>query len=467
MDNNYNQEPASTSEPGFVSDEPVGGDLTPQGGQSGEQSESQTGLGKGEKLNPAKLFGLIVLGLLFLVGGVYGVISLLDQEKEPVAPQPDPTVPINSEIEVSELDLSFLKMENDKANIIYSPLSIKYGTSLLRDGASGDTKTEIDNVLGDLTLTKYENKADILSLANAVIIRNDFKDNVVPEYIDGLEKNYNAEVLYDELKDASAVDNWINQKTFGLIKTSGVNITPESRMVLANALAIQMDWARRFEAESTYGRDFTKADGTTMIATTMLTEDHTDGIKYYVDDDVTVVSKDLKDYDGTQLEFIAIMPSGDLSEYIESVRPDTLNEALGKRQGASNAKDGVILRIPKFKFEYQLKFIEDLKELGMKTAFDDSADFSLMNVKDELKVGDAVHKATIDFSENGIKAAAITVFVMDEKSAIAEEKPQPVEINIDKPFLFMICDKNTGENWFVGAVYEPNLWGNDAGEYNR
>ena len=95
----------------------------------------------------------------------------------------------------------------------------------------------------------------------------------------------------------------------------------------------------------------------------------------------------------------------------------------------------------------------------------EDADFSRMAVNNDLFVSDAVHKANIDFSEEGIKAAAVTAFAMDTKSALPEKEPQPVVINIDKPFYFMIYDKNNGTTWFSGVVYEPNLWGNDMTFY--
>ena len=84
-----------------------------------------------------------------------------------------------------------------------------------------------------------------------------------------------------------------------------------------------------------------------------------------------------------------------------------------------------------------------------------------------LYVGQAVHNANIDFSEEGIKAAAITVFAMKENSAIEDEVPQPVIINIDHPFLFLIRDANNGTIWFTGAVYQPNLWADDQAAYEE
>ena len=459
MNNDFDQEPI---QPGGYDSVPGDSMGVSEGVKPGDQFGSVTP-GGGEKKNTVKMAGWVVLILLLAAGGVFGLLKLINGETAPT-PKPGPEQPIHTDIEISDFDLSFLKLENNVANEIYSPLSIKYATSLLRDGASGETRTEIDNVLGDIQLTKYDNIEGVLGLANAVIIREDFVDNVKQSYIQNANQAYNAEIIYDSFADSSTLDTWIDNKTFGLIKTSGANVNPESRMILANALAIQMDWARRFDTVSTHGAEFTKADGTMMTATMMSIEEGTDDIQYYKNDDVTVVSKDLKDYDGTQLEFIAIMPEGDLSSYVESMKADDLNSLLDKRIGASTVEGGVILHIPKFKYDYQLRFIDDLRLLGINLAFEDAADFSEMDELNELKVGDAIHKATIDFSEDGIKAAAITAFVMDEKSAMMES--QPLVVNINKPFLFLIRDKNNGENWFVGTVYEPNLWESDQQAYD-
>jgi serpin B len=86
--------------------------------------------------------------------------------------------------------------------------------------------------------------------------------------------------------------------------------------------------------------------------------------------------------------------------------------------------------------------------------------------KEELYVGDAKHKADIKFSEKGIKAAAVTVIMMLEKSAFEEPK-EIVELNFNKPFMFIIRDKNTKDVWFTGTVYEPVLWDEVKDDYKQ
>ena len=166
---------------------------------------------------------------------------------------------------------------------------------------------------------------------------------------------------------------------------------------------------------------------------------------------------DLKEYDGTQLEFVTVMPNNDLSEYVNSLTVEKITEINNNLKLASKEKNGLRIKIPKFSYEYDLNFMNDLQKLGITDAFEDGvANFS--NIADTpLFVSKALHKANIDFTEKGTKAAATTVFIMG-KNAVAMEQEQPVEVNINKPFLFIIRDKDTKEVWFTGTVYEPNLW---------
>ena len=78
---------------------------------------------------------------------------------------------------------------------------------------------------------------------------------------------------------------------------------------------------------------------------------------------------------------------------------------------------------------------------------------------------DARHKANIEFSNNGIKAAAATSLsggkgaggscVFDYRYDVPVKK---IDLTFDNPYMIIIRDKNTGEVWFTGTVYEPELY---------
>lgn len=361
----------------------------------------------------------------------------------------------------------FLKMENNKTNMIYSPLSIKYALSMLSEGASGNTKSQIDNVIGRLKLTTYKNIDKVLSLTNGIYIRDTYAKNVKESFRNTLVERYHAEVKYDAFANAKNVNSWIEDKTFGIIKNVlQDDIVTQSEMLLINALAIDMKWANEFDENDTYGKEFSLENGEKIFATTMNKETKSDKVSYYNENNITALTMDLKEYEDTQLEFMVIMPDKNLDEYIKTVTVKQIDDIKAKLTKASDTKKGIDISIPKFNFDYSLKLKEDLQKLGISDAFERTiADFSNISERN-LYVDEAIHKANIKFSEEGIKAAAVTVFTMITGAIITEEE-QPIEVKIDKPFMFLIRDKETGEIWFVGTVYEPNLWGNDKIEYQK
>ncbi len=415
-----------------------------------------------------KMAIILIIIVLLIIGIVTTILINLTKNNTNEIPKQgyiSQTSPDSNE----DFSIKFLQMENNNSNMIYSPLSIKYALNMLNEGANGNTKTQIENIIGNLSLTKYDNIKNILSLANSIYIRDDYEKYVKKEYIKQLTQKYNSEVKYDSFNNAYNINKWIENKTLGIIKNMLKDETvqnPDNKMMLVNALAIDMEWLDSFDAEYTHGKDFNLANGNKMTATTMHKETSKDTVSYYKDQDVTSLTMDLKQYNDTQLEFIAVMPNNNLSDYINEFKIDDLNNIIEKSTPASETKNGVDISIPRFSFDYDLKLKDDLINLGITDAFNqNSADFSNMtNSPNGLYVGDALHKADIDFTEKGIKAAAVTVILMTENAAIVDEN-KPIELKFDKPFLFAIRDKNTGEIWFVGTVYEPNHWENDKLDY--
>ncbi len=407
---------------------------------------------KGQKSNKI-LVGVIcgVVGVAVGAAGYFGITKFLDNQKTP-------DCECNCEEVVADVsndsDFSFLKLETAEQNLIYSPLSIKNGLSLLNAGAAGSTKSQIENVLGNNELTKYNNIPDVLSLANSIFIRDTFKNDVLEDYVNTVSQDYNAEVNYDSFANGSVIDSWVNNKTFGLINNLGLEPTEKTEMVLVNALAIQMDWKLKFD--KAFPGDFYKSNDEEISVDTLRETTSSDAFSYYIDDNTTALAMDLAPTsDNTELQFVAIMPNGNLTDYVKDANTSSVNKIIEQMKPASEPKDGIYAQIPKFKFDYELNFKNDLQSLGVANAFSDSADFSNMATK-PLKVNNAIHKANIEFSEDGIKAAAVTAFEMYDAAALAdEETPQPIDVIIDHPFLFIIRDKSTGEFWFIGTVYNP------------
>ena len=366
--------------------------------------------------------------------------------------------------------VDFLKLENNGKNMIYSPLSIKYALSMLNDGAAETTKDEIESAIKNLKFPKYENIDKNLSFANAVFIRDSYKEYAKESYTDTLKQKYAAEVHYDSFANANNVNKFVEEKTLGIIKSILDDDSiqdPNLKLILINALAIDMKWEIGFSTANTYGADFNLENGTKMTATTMhASRVKSDAISYYKDDKITALLMNLQKYGDTQLEFMAIMPSETLTEYVKKFKVEEFDNIKNKLTLSANTQNGLNITIPKFKYDYNLNLKSDLQTLGIKEAFTNEANFSNMTSNSEgLHIDSALHKADIEFSEEGIKAAAVTAIMVTGNSIMPQEKPE--EIVIDNPFLYAIRDKANGEIWFVGTVYEPNLWENDKVAYQR
>lgn len=453
---------------------------------------------------------------------------------------------------IDSFDFNFLKLENQKENKVYSPLSIKYSLKILEDATAGESKNQISKFLNERGLTKYKSNNN-LAIANAFFVRDTFKDSIQTTFNALLKANYDAELVTDSFESAKVVNDWVENKTFKLL----TNLLPdgpiEDDFMLVNTVAIDLDWINTFTTmdgkESNFVHlDFNWAAGANVIpfkefnggsevysamdviATVnkydILEELGEDKIKatvkddyrqylkdmdeyqdetqvdnylttffesyipeldtnygkifettdfeFLVNDDVKVFAKDLKESDGTKLQYVGIMPIKDeLSSYVEKVDDATVNNYLSQlksTQRPEGFKEGVITnvigRIPKFDFNYELDFKEDLKKIGITDVFEQgTADLSNLTDIQDSYISSAIHKAKIEFTQDGIKAAAATMYGGKggggDYDYFFDVPVEIIDITFDKPYMFLIRDVETGEIWFTGTVYEPKKWEDD------
>lgn len=202
-------------------------------------------------------------------------------------------------------------------------------------------------------------------------------------------------------------------------------------------------------------------------------KEYTTDFSLYTDDDVKVFAKDLKEYNGTTLQYIGIMPKNDdLKDYIKSIDDTKVNTLISnlKELKPENFTEGKVTKIygyiPKFKFEYGLDLQKDLQKLGITNVFEQGkANLTNLTNDKEIFINKIAHKSNIEFTQEGIKASAVTeVGGLGDGGGFDYLYDIPVEkidLTFDKPYMFIIRDKNTGEVWFAGTVYEPLLYKND------
>jgi serpin B len=96
-----------------------------------------------------------------------------------------------------------------------------------------------------------------------------------------------------------------------------------------------------------------------------------------------------------------------------------------------------------------------LGEMGMPTAFSESADFSGMTGGKDLMISKVIHQAFVEVNEEGTEAAAATAVIMELTSAGGGGEPKIPVFNADHPFIFVIQEKETGNILFLGRVSDP------------
>ncbi len=412
------------------------------------------------------LWCLLVVFILIGIGLVgYKLLSddndstdntVLDGKEKPVQTRPASETDFNMGI-IKSVNSSY-----DKGNYLISPYSIEVAVNMLKVGAKGNTLKEIEYAVGTRDIPTF-NVKDRISVANAVFIKDEYKDKVLDSFYKGIDK-YKAELVYDKFVTPDKINEWVNKNTYGMIPSILNDISPDFVLGLANAVAIDVKWETSFECINTREADFTKDDGTKMKTEMMFNSLDGGNAKYFKTDDATGVILPYQSYasngeyseNGTQLEFVGILPNGNVKDYVENLSMDKIKAIDSKLEGTDKHRINVYL--PRFAHSFDLKdFDEVLKGNFIVEAFDPNlADFSGILGSKDLYVSEAIHKTYIDLNEEGTKAAAVTYFGMDKNAMPMEKETVTVEFN--KPFVYMIRDSKTKEILFFGVLREPNTW---------
>lgn len=311
-----------------------------------------------------------------------------------------------------------------------------------------------------------------------------------PGYIDTISKHYGTDgvnsVDFQKNYPAAAkrINDWAakhtNQRIKDLVPEEG---SPLTRLILTNAIYFKGEWAEPFDVESTEDLPFMFANGKSaktpimygMLKTARYAAFNADGslfntpMKVPVDDDAKQPARypgakgfaiaELP-YKGDELSMVLIAPNSatGLPAIEKLLTQDLLNGWIGKLK---KRETGVYL--PKLKLETRYMLADTLKAMGIKQAFTrptpkGGADFTGIsaseNFADRLWIGNVIHKTFLQINEKGTEAAAATAVIMDG-GGIPKMIPFEPEFNADRPFIFLIRDKQTGTILFMGRMMDP------------
>ena len=339
-------------------------------------------------------------------------------------------------------------------NFTISPLSLSEALAIASNGANGDTRKQITEIIGVNGMSKetvnetfnslndYLANADsktTFSIANSAWIDEGFE--VKPEFLN--DKKLIGETFYQNLSSTKTMNdfnNWCDTKTNGCIKkVLSEPLSGDCMMVIANALYFKGMWKYQFDKDNTTEQDFNNSDGTKSK--------------------VKMMSQKCKflAYSGENMDMVEL-PYGNENFCMDVILPHegknldecmkdfTLNTFLYKYIKDSKQTD-VVVQMPRMKLEYTKSLVKPLKAMGMTDAFlDGKADFTGIS-DSRIFISDVKQSTYVNVDEEGTEAAAVTTVELTQK--VNDNVP---EFRMDHPFTYIIRERTTGTILFMGKV---------------
>lgn len=349
-------------------------------------------------------------------------------------------------------------------NVMISPLSVSMALSMAYNGASGDTRREMEQTLGFSGLTPEEVNAShkallsalatadsdvLLRVANAIYHHQTLQ--VKNDFISVNRNAYNAEISSLDFGKAASLDiinNWVSEKTAGKIPSILDQLNPDLMMVILNAVYFNGIWKSKFDQNRTHELPFTFGDGSQRNVETMQLES---SIAYQSGPLFSAVQLP---YGKGRFAMSVLLPSP--GKTTADVRKEMSLARWNEWMKGFKETSNVVVQMPRFKFAWELELNQTLKAMGMEKPFIPRvANFTGISDGTDLFIDFVIHKTYVDVNENGTEAAAVTAVGMSTTS-MPVDQPVKTYFIADRPFLFAITEKSTGTILFIGEMNAPS-----------
>ena len=378
--------------------------------------------------------------------------------------EPDQAALVKSNSEFT-FDL-YARLRARSGNVFFSSYSISNALAMTYAGARGPTATQMATALrfpmdGDrLHETFAKVNRDVkdagskggseLHVANGLWIQTDLA--TLPAFLATVKNDYGAGLTPLDFKAAperarTTINTWVEQQTRDRIVdliAEGA-ITPDTRVVLTNAIYFKGKWKYAFPEAATRNDTFTLSTGKAVGDVPLMSQQRT--FRYL--DRESFQALELP-YDGDGQSMIVFLPkrADGLTELERTLTPTRLADWL-----AAMTVHDVYVTLPRFKITAQFQLKDALSDLGMPLAFTrGKADFSGVATGEPLWLSAVIHKAYVDVNEKGTEAAAGTGVMMH---TVSRFQPKFVVFRADHPFFFVIRDNGTGSLLFAGRLVNP------------
>ena len=354
-----------------------------------------------------------------------------------------------------DYDLNILKacvQTDGEHTMMVSPLSLELALAMAANGAEGETLEQLLGLFGasstqelNETLHSYvESLGKECKTANSIWLR-DGEINPTQEFLQTNADYYDAEIYRAPFDESTVTDinDWVKQKTDGMIEGILDRIAPDNTIYLLNAVCFDAKWRTPYEESDVEEGTFMTQSGENERVQMMCGEEYS----YFADEKAQGF---VKDYEDADYRFAAIRPNDgvDLFDYLKELDGTHLQWMLTQR-----TTEKVLTKIPEFKTKTSVDMVAALKEMGITAPFTKTEFTGIEGESgDTYNISEIRQKTFIEVDPKGTRAAAVTELA---PTAAAIEPEKPHTVYLDRPFLYLILDGKTSLPVFLGIVTDP------------
>ncbi|KAM8972539.1 plasminogen activator inhibitor 1 [Pelodytes ibericus] len=358
--------------------------------------------------------------------------------------------------------------EHKEGNLGFSPYGASSALNILQSGAARETLGQIRQALNyghheravfaslrrlreqiSRPQTDSEEPRSV-HLADGLFVQRDLP--LTPGFLQRFQSTFQRHVTqinFTEPSQAKEILNqWVENHTEGMIHDllGSNSLPPLTRLVLLSAVHFNGKWKLPFPEKATHQRPFYRSDGSQVQVSMMANTG-----KYNYSEFLTPKGEDYDvielPYEGGELSMLIAAPyekNVPLSAITDILTPELIQEWKASMKLATRH-----LVLPKFSLLSEVDLKAPLEHLGITDMFTaETADFSRLSTERPLYVSQAFQKIKVEVTECGTRASSAT-------AAILLARMSPIEVIMDRPFLFIIRHNPTGLLLFIGQVMEP------------
>ena len=349
----------------------------------------------------------------------------------------------------------FSEMKGVGSNVV-SPMSVTYLMAILANGAEASTREEIMDAIGAkdfdidemnafyaylIRRAKTADKQTTLNIANYIALNKEFK--LKKKFASTIADSYQGAVEsldFTNPESTKRINGWCSEHTNNMIPTIIDQVESSAVAYILNAIYFNGTWTDKFDKNNTKKEQFNGYTRDIMYVDMM----HRNAKYYYTLNDV--YSAVTLPYGSGAYSMTVILPNEGkfITDLTKTLNADTIASLRRNMEECL-----VDLKLPRFTTEMKLPLKGIVAKLGAPSMFDATrADFSSF-ANGNVYVSEMLQKAKIEVSEEGTKAAAVTMGMV-KLTSMRPQEPRRVDFHCDRPFVYMIQDNYTGAILFMG-----------------